>query len=624
MVVLDSHARTGQPVLEEIRIASNYATQTVDDVIGLLGGDATLLSIRAALQLTPTTAVPPGSRQNRSEAQRASVALAACVTERSLRSIERRLFDLTWAATPADDEAWGRHEMASQHLASLIDLRGRHAASLELSIASAARSSGRSADSIYRCLSPETSLFQVVVVVEGTTALEGLGRLIPVRHDPQLIPLHATGQNGKGGVARFPVTTAFFRGPPEKLLDFVRQYARDRRSCLVSLILEATDAPTAGALGRREVLNVLDQYMAGDRLTDLRLWDQTLVNQPSTGRMLRLDLVGAATHRSYPLVNAWPEQLRGALHTSHLLRRTEAPMARAALAWVTLEAAGIEKDTISSLARALSLQCLRQELISAHDVLVRAVAAKRQLRRLRLNAAKADLHRFRITYRRATQIEQRDAAHAAAISAARDAIAERVLLRLHDIGPTQWLREIEAFLDVNDRGQMTDANRWLLLLLPKQSHESPDVGRARGFLQRLMEPDLPALIREVSTWSGRLSRPPSTADWLDRRESELEAFIHALRASRNQALHAGVFAVEGDRLLSDGAASLIDMTLEFLGNWYRQRRGTSSAEEPVDIVNELAARFAVVRDYLTGASDTDNRINLALLTSPLSDGMDRP
>ena len=184
MVVLDSHARTGQPVLEELRIASNYATQTVDGVIGLLGGDATLLSIRGALQLTPMTADPPGSRQNRSGAQRASAGLAVCVSERSLRSIERRLFDLTWSAAPADDEAWGRHELASQHLASLIDLRGRHAASLVLSIANATRSTSRSADSIYRCLSPETSLFQVVVVVEGTTALDGLARLIPVQHDP--------------------------------------------------------------------------------------------------------------------------------------------------------------------------------------------------------------------------------------------------------------------------------------------------------------------------------------------------------------------------------------------------------------------------------------------------------
>ena len=399
------------------------------------------------------------------------------------------------------------------------------------------------------------------------------------------------------------MTTAFFRGPPEKLLDFVRQYREiaalaSSRSSLKPLM----PRPRVPLAGVRSSTSSTSTW----RATASRIYGWGI--RPSSINHLQVGLFDSIWSALRPIVpTRWSTRGRNsftALHTSHLLRRTEAPMAAQALSWVTLEAAGIESDTITLLARALSLQCLRQELVSTHDVLVRAVAAKRKLRQLRLDAVEADLHRFRMTYRSAKQPAQRDAAHAAAAIAARESTLERELLRLHDMGPTEWLGEIETFLGVNERGQMTDANRWLCLLLPKQSHELPDVGRARESLKRLMESGLPALVREVTTWSGRLSRPSSTADWLDRRESDLEAFIHALRASRNQALHAGVFAVEGDRLLSDGAASLIDMTLEFLGNWYRQRRGTTLTEVPVDIVDQLATRFEVVRDYLAGAAET--------------------
>lgn len=624
MAVLTSHASSGQPYVRELAIPADYAAASVEEVNALVA-HSELTEIASILRSRPSAELVAKSGENRPAAQAVVTALAHRLADETLREIERKLFDLAWSATPANDTEWSKLETISQHLASLIDFSGRHSEGLLLAIGASSSTQLRSADYVLGLLRSRLSVFQVVAVVDGATTLERFSSLVDEGMRPSAISLRTSAPKAADdAAAQLSEQQQFFRGPVGRLHSFVRSHRIERRSCLVSLDILAPDAFAAAATGRRSVLRVLDQYMAGDRLTDLRLGDRTLVSNPSTGRTIELTEVGRATRGAYPLIYEWPEQLSGALHAAHLLRRTETPMARAALAWVTLEASGIDnKERIASLSRALAIQCLRQELVGTYGALAKAVSVRRQILQIRRGSARADLRRARVTLRMATRADQLAKARTLAEVSAREVIRHRRLVHSHDDSCGKAMDEIARFLAVDAWGRLPDASRWLVLLLPPQHGDDEATADTRRVMRSLVEEQLPAVARvDIITWLARLADPSLCTSWLERRAVELTAFIHALKASRNQTLHAGVFALEGDRLLSDGAASLVDLTLEFLGNWYRQE-GLAAGTSPVDIVTTIGKRFESVTAYLATCDVRDNRLNLGLLTSPLSTGTDR-
>jgi hypothetical protein len=100
------------------------------------------------------------------------------------------------------------------------------------------------------------------------------------------------------------------------------------------------------------------------------------------------------------------------------------------------------------------------------------------------------------------------------------------------------------------------------------------------------------------------------------------AIAESFRDVRNQSFHTGLSASEGDEFLGRQAVAFLDMTIEALGNWYRQSAPGTPALDPEEVIRRLATRHSAVLLHLqSGGVSSD--LNYGLITSPISTGMDR-
>ncbi|MBK3576455.1 hypothetical protein JHN63_22110 [Streptomyces sp. MBT65] len=89
----------------------------------------------------------------------------------------------------------------------------------------------------------------------------------------------------------------------------------------------------AALLGRRIASELLDQYVAGQRLAEIRLRPETLANVLGSHRVLRLAVPVLGSGPVQPLTTGWPPALRESLRTAHIARITEAPTTSAGPRW---------------------------------------------------------------------------------------------------------------------------------------------------------------------------------------------------------------------------------------------------------------------------------------------------
>jgi len=94
-------------------------------------------------------------------------------------------------------------------------------------------------------------------------------------------------------------------------------------------------------------------------------------------------------------------------------------------------------------------------------------------------------------------------------------------------------------------------------------------------------------------------------------------------ATRNMAFHNGKFAVPSDDLTAQAARGVVDMVLEFLGNWHKVERSAGLPDsDPMAVLEELAQR----RDYLDSqlcAAQSCHALNIATISAPASDCWNR-
>ncbi|WP_112275565.1 hypothetical protein [Lentzea terrae] len=351
---------------------------------------------------------------------------------------------------------------------------------------------------------PEPRRHVVALVVRGARVLRHLDQFLPQARQE---PLHRN------------------RLPKD---DFLKD-AVAGSSVLVRLPVNAADAHTAALRGRRILSEALDQYAAGERLTELDIAPLWQVSGPS-GRVTRGTEHQRTVNNAYPLTPYWPAELRSAMRVANLARQVQAstaPMASAGLAWSALEATGLDPSKIPWLAKACALQMLRQHLISLHVVLT---------------------HR---------------------------GTAQALSTHVPTTGVKHHLKSVDAWLEVLIRH-----NRPKEQLKAAQEAVTALAEHEGGLVQDLVE-----------IWRTRLADSTTLAGWLRELEDTAAAALEWLYVTRNLAFHAGRFTTPADELTAHAGQAIADLTLEFLGNWRTVERQRGEPETPaVEIYRRLAQR----------------------------------
>ncbi|MEV6243299.1 hypothetical protein [Lentzea sp. NPDC051838] len=356
---------------------------------------------------------------------------------------------------------------------------------------------------LHEVLLPEPCRHVVALVVRGARVLRHLDQLLPEARQESL---HRN------------------RLPKD---DFLKD-AVDGSSVLVRLPVTAADAHTAALRGRRILSEVLDQYAAGERLTELNIAPLWQVSGPG-GRVTRGTEHQRTLNNAYPLTAYWPAELRSAMRVANLARQVDAPMASAGLAWSALEATGLDPSRIAWLAKACALQMLRQHLISLHVVVTNH---DKELR------APLDAH-------------------------------------VPTTGVKHHLRSVDAWLEV-----LIKHNRPREGLKAAQDAVTALATNEGGLVQDLVE-----------IWRTRLTDSTALAGWLAEQEDTAAALLEWLYVTRNLAFHAGRFATPADELTAHAGQAVADLTLEFLGNWRTVERQQGLPEtSALEIYRRLAQR----------------------------------
>jgi hypothetical protein len=261
----------------------------------------------------------------------------------------RRMFLMAWSSPSADSTNWSLFSHVASEMACLVASTDRDPESLETQLSIAIRDHHLDGQRIVQVLLPTPTRHRILCIVRGAQRLD---RLSDLEETARQQPSSATDANTRWGI------------PEWNTQRFFRKASTETPYCAVALDVFAVDMASAARLGRRQMTEVLDQYIAGGRLRNLSLDSPTLVS--SGARVREWEPHPPSVDVAYPLLNTWPPGLREGLRMAHIARVTDSPLTAAALSWVALEASGIEHSECRRLARALSLHALRQQVVESH------------------------------------------------------------------------------------------------------------------------------------------------------------------------------------------------------------------------------------------------------------------
>jgi hypothetical protein len=533
--------------------------------------------------------------------------------------------DVRAAVVDGFAEAWrgpvaeATGQQLALEMAALCIMEGRQHYLLSAGVRTALSKGSLEVGQLLNVLLPAERDFRVAVVVEGTSRLDSLGRLM----DPACAAIGSSPGESLAGWGRGASDL-------KELADMARKASDERRDwspnqaggqVLLTFSVRARDLGGAALLGRRRASELLDQYVAGQRTAEIRLRPETLAYDPASNRTLRLAVPALGTGPVRPLTTGWPPALRESLRTAHIARVIDAPSTAAGLCWAALEALEVKSKSTDKLARALSLQAARQQIIDLHQRTRTAVAAEVTAAREAHRAAQATADGFEAAARGATGdpasalAQKATVARAAeldrrgALEAALEAEAHRAVL--------------DAWTGVGDDGMLRKPDRWLDAFAPPADAE-PQLCAAAEALAVLIGFLSGETAARLRCWHAMLAAPISLAAWIEETANRFERSLDWLYVIRNTALHDGRFASATDLLDVHAGRALVDLTLEFLGNWYQhEAKGApgQAALPAIDVIASLATRQEEVLGKLRGG--TREGWHVARLTSPTSTGWDR-
>lgn len=313
-------------------------------------------------------------------------------------------------------------------------------------------------------LCPVQRRVRVAAVVEGTRTLARLGQLFDVDADVRQFPIGKKEPDGWGqGTAKLRKFASLHgRRPSED----PREAERSAAAVLLTLCVTAPDRGVAVHVTRRRLEEALDTYVAGNRIAELRLASDTLVYEETGGRSRRYTSRGPAIGTARPLTSHWPAEIRECLRMAHIARSTSSPLTSAALSWAAIEAAGIRHGNSDNaphvdLARVLSLQALRQQLVSSHQCVRFVAAATRHEVKERAEAARRAVHGLERHLANeeaqpALERQLKQARGRAALAEQEEADADSLYL--------EPLDKIDTLVTVNGHGLLSDLNQWVDVL----------------------------------------------------------------------------------------------------------------------------------------------------------------
>ncbi|MEV7548474.1 hypothetical protein AB0N89_02495 [Amycolatopsis sp. NPDC089917] len=543
----------------------------------------------------------------------AAMLLAARIAE--LRSAVRDHLAAAWRGAVTVKQA----ERLALEMAALCVMENRWHPQLTSDVRTALSQGSIDAEYLAEVLLPAERDFRVAVVVEGTSSLESLARLMDPSADPiEIMPGEALVGWGHG------------KSDLQRLVDLAdaasiarRDWSGDQANghVLLTFTVRARDSGGAILLGRRQASELLDQYVAGQRIAEIRLRAESLAYEPGTGRVLRLAMPVLGTGRVRPLSTTWPPALRESLRTSHIARITEAPMASAGLCWAALEALEVKPNGKEKLARALSLQALRQQVVDLHQRTRTAVAAA--LRATRAAHSKANASYQELA--RAVESARREKSSALAEKAAMARSTERARYEELEraLEAEALLAQVDVWTGVGHDGRLRDPSRWFDVLAAPADAE-PELRAAADATACLADCLRGQAASRLRAWLGLLATPKALAGWIEGTAARCEGHLEWLYALRNIALHDGRFESTTDILDAHAGRALLDLALEFLGNWYEQATSVvpeRAAWPALEVIDHLAERQEKVVAALR--SGTRAGLHLTHLTSPTSTGLDR-
>ncbi|MER7726932.1 hypothetical protein [Streptomyces sp. NPDC096323] len=465
-------------------------------------------------------------------------------------------------------------------------------------------------------LLPAPAPFRVVLVVEGAAGLANAGWLMPADADCVQFPLDGLPAKWAYGKAELGALAAVVRARMEQRGVWA---GGSPKAVLLTFRVPACDHGAAMLIGRRKAAELLDQYVAGHRLAELRLGEETLVCGEATGRTRRFAGSLSAPAAAKPLTGHWPPQLHEGMRTAHIARSTQGLTASTGLCWATIEALGLKSGT-QALAKTLSLQALRQQVTSAYQELRVAALGRHTAATSALASAEQ---------RRAGVLREYDRATAEgravppqlreAVEACRKTVEARTReCAAAEVAFRRPLEVLDRWTEASGRGRIADVNRWLDVLAPPTAVPA-DLAEAVSALDLLTPAVGGWAAHVVRTWQQRLSDAEATVKWSREAEDRFKAALEWLYATRNTALHEGRFESETGTLDAAGGRALVDLTLEVLGNWYQH---ASTGDLALKVVRQLGTRQKSILDELEVKGVRG--LHLTHLTSPTSTGTDRP
>jgi hypothetical protein len=164
---------------------------------------------------------------------------------------------------------------------------------------------------------------------------------------------------------------------------------------------------------------------------------------------------------------------------------------------------------------------------------------------------------------------------------------------------------------------LLDKDVWIDLLKPPNPSGPPNLLASRTAVAALTTLAGGYTAAHLKVWTARLADPTILAQHLATRQAVYETTFHWLYVTRNLAFHNGQFAAATDVLSAHAGQALVDLTLEFLGNWrtLEHALGRPAAPAP-DVYVRLARRYDDLLSRLNQPGSTCHPLQVDHITGP--------
>lgn len=303
----------------------------------------------------------------------------------------------------------------------------------------------------------------------------------------------------------------------------------------------------------------------------------------------------------------WPEDLYPSMMSANAMRQAGGTSSQAALAWASLEAAGLDATdaSLQKLARMMTLHALRQKIVFSYRDLVGHVDTSNGIYQTYKDLAIKNKKLY-LNFSRQALNEPASAVRNAAIKKYR--VCEVLYLQLDSLQKVHANRIFTAIENLgvcyrSPQGEvklarLAEYNKWCAIL---------EDGASNGFANY---PDMvfllsyaPASLRqELSEVQALIADPAKLHKYLDGQTNNYVFQLRNLYTARNLNFHSGNYELMGAALLANFGMALVDGFFEVLSTWYKNTSwGVHFGVD--DILNNIEQRFSALSSGRISVSD---------------------